>query len=72
MNQQLQQILSTLPPKDQERLKWEIEAKGEYDTALSMILWPSSEIMAVVFLKVAEYYNSQGKQIATFKLKEWK
>lgn len=72
MNQQLQQILFTLPPKDQERLKWEIEAKGEYDAWHSMVFWPSNDIMADVFKRVVVCYNSEGKHIARFKLKEWK
>jgi hypothetical protein len=61
------------PHPDTERLRYEIEAKTKLDRNHN--LWPNGKMQAVVlvgYFNEIDYYNSQDKHIATFRLKAWK
>jgi len=58
------------PHPDTERLRYEIDAKTNRRGSISR--WPNFKRQRDVFMNEAKYYNSQGKHIATFRLKAWK
>jgi len=59
------------PHPDTERLRYEIEAKTEYEPVPNIMFWPNSKVQFLIDNSRSFYYNSQGKHIATFRLKAW-
>jgi hypothetical protein len=57
---------------DTERLRYEIEAKTEFDDEVEMSFWPNGIGQSIGFPETIDCFNSTGKHIATFRLKAWK
>jgi hypothetical protein len=60
------------PHPDTDRLRYEIEAKTKWYQDFETSAWPNGALNFNHLYKKAEYYNSTGKHIATFRLKAWK
>ena len=56
--------------KDKERLIYEIGA--DTDVVTAMTYWPNNKTKCDIWATRAFYYNSQGKQIAIFRVKSTK
>jgi hypothetical protein len=72
MNQFTEQQLQGIISPDKERLIYEI-ANSSASRRVGMFgYWPSEKLGNYFTKDSLDCYNSQGKQIATFKLKSWK